>query len=101
MTAARTHSASSMPWQRSSLDPGTFGSGRAPMGLGTTRDVVIVDALLVSQVASAASESPDAARDAAQADWDQRDPSGELHVLGPPTRSGPGLAPGQRDPPSW
>jgi hypothetical protein len=51
---------------------------RARLALGRTRDVVMIDALLVRQVALRASEPALAECYAAQADWDPRSAGGDF-----------------------
>lgn len=56
-------------------------SGRARLGFGTTRDVVMVDARLIRMVSDPASEPVVAARYADQADWDPRETAGDFVYL--------------------
>ncbi len=62
-------------------------SGRARLGLGPTRDVVMIDASLDATIA--VSEAPHEVADAyaRQADWDpRRDPDGYVYMLLTPSR---------------
>jgi len=55
--------------------------GRARIGLGPTRDVVVIDAVLESSVAVADAPLELAQRYAAQADWDPRQDAGSYGYL--------------------
>jgi hypothetical protein len=55
------------------------GAQRARLALGQTRDVVMIDAVLVEQISMAAVPTAIAERYAAQADWDPR-PAGGAFV---------------------
>ncbi|MCB0882258.1 MAG: pyridoxamine 5'-phosphate oxidase family protein [Thermoleophilia bacterium] len=61
-------------------------AGRARLGFGSTRDVVMVDAELVMSVAVARAAPTLAAGFAAQADWDPRGTSGYRFLVLAPRR---------------
>ena len=61
------------------------GSGEARLAVGSTRDVVMIDAVLEKAVAVAADEALSAAY-AAQADWDPRDSPGYVYLVLRPGR---------------
>lgn len=62
-------------------------SGRTRLGLGPTRDVTMIDAVVESTTSIEDAPAPIAEGYAAQADWDPRDdPDGYVYVVLRPTR---------------
>lgn len=56
-------------------------SGRARVGLGGTRDVVMIDVLLLNNVPVGEAPTEIGERYAEQADWDPRSSGGDFHYL--------------------
>jgi hypothetical protein len=66
---------------------GLAATGRTRLGLGPTRDVTMIDAIVESTVSVEQAPSELAVGYAAQADWDPRDdPEGYVYVVLRPTR---------------